>query len=610
MPSHAHASAHEAAADALAARSAREGSAPRLHERPALPRPRTVLYLGIGLTLALSMAFLATGSARAGISGPGASVLHASNLDPAEPADMVLELYRQGSAGAPVALERSAVAPGGAARFDLATEDALSRGAYAARLSADRDAALLSRMGWPLSGGLALDGVVLPSTELVVPALRREDADRTSLLTLQSTDANAPVEARVEILPDAATEPLLDQRYTINPGASITLDLARGADFLTLPPGFVGWARITSETPLAAGVLLDYTSSQRAVASYAASPADTAAQTLYAPLLYGYWSRASLRSVVTLLNPTETEQTAELLVRGIAGTCEGMDVVLDLGRIPAGGLKEVGVPFEGCLAAGRLDASGPMLGLVFTHEAFDPAAGQSPERAAAYRMPPAAEAAPRVALPYLRRGDPDEAGVQVMNTSSEETDLQLRLFDDAGQELACDEGCELTLDPLGVHRFPPDLLPEGFAGSALLEADQPLAAASLDAFAPWDLAAFAGFPARDPAGQRPLRYVPLAMNIGESLDPQTATPGPEPSATPSSTPSLEASATPTPDGSGTPSPTPTGTRTGTPTPDGASPTPTPTGGTRPGTPTPDGGRPTDLPGPQEHVIYLPVAHKS
>lgn len=604
MPSHAQASADQAAADAAAASSPRHGSAPRLQERPALPRPRAVLSLGLGLTLAFAMAFLASGSARAGISGPGASVLHASNLDPAEPADMVLELYRQGSAGAPDALERRAVAPGAAARFDLAMEDALSRGAFAARLSADRDAALLSRMGWPLTGGLALDGAVLPSTELVVPALRREDADRTSLLTIQNTDANVPAEARVEILPDAATEPLLDQRYTINPGTSITLDLARGVDFITLPPGFVGWARITSETPLAASVLLDYTSSQRAVASYAASPADRAAETLYAPLLYGYWSRASLRSVVTLLNPTETEQTAELLVRGIAGTCERMDVVLDLGRIPAGGLKEVGIPFEGCLAAGRLDASGPMLGLVFTHEAFDPAAGQTPDRAAAYRMPPAAEAAPRVALPYLRRGDPDEAGVQVMNTSPEETDLALRIFDDAGQELACDEGCELTLDPLGVHRFPPDLLPEGFAGSAMLEAEQPLAAASLDAFAPWDLAAYAGLPAQDPAPQRPLRYAPLVMNIGESLDPQTATPSP--------TPSPETSTTPTPDGSGTPSPspTPTGTRTGTPTPDGASPTPTPTGGTRTGTPTPDGGRPTDLPGPEEHVLFLPVAHKS
>lgn len=534
---------------------------------PPVRRPlaaAATLPLLLALALATLTTLAATRPARAGISGGGVTVLHASNLDPLQDAAMVLELIPQ-VGERPVVFSRSRVAPGAAARFALGPQNDMPGGAWAGRLTSDRDVALLSEQAWPTSGGRAFEGRARAATELVLPrvSLRGGAVAASSILTIQNTETEAAAEATLTLYRNGRLAPELETAYTIGAGRSLTLDLARESAFLGLPPDLLGWMRVHSDTPLAATSFLDVPESALAVSSFPALPAAAADTALLAPLLLSPGSATSLASSLSVLNLSEQHLQARLAVEGLAGGCAGSDVVLDPGLLEPRSVTTIPFTLEDCVAAGRLFAPGPLLGLVQLHEPFDDETVDPPARAAAYVMPPQREAATRLALPALRTSSPTTSALQVLSRGEAEANVQLELFDRDGLPVPCATACRLTLPPLGGARFALDALPEGFRGSAILVSDQPIAAAFLDAPPPpdWDLAAYTAMPATaSPPGQT-LAFAPLAMsdNVAPGATPpsptptSTATPSPAPTSTGPTPLAPTSSATPT----ATPSPTPT-----------------------------------------------------
>lgn len=537
------------------------------------------------LLLALALAALAaTRPARAGISGGGVTVLHATNMDPLQDAAMVLELLPQ-VGERPVVFSRSGVAPGAAARFALGPRNDMPGGAWAGRLTSERDVALLSEQAWPSSGGRSMEGRAHAATELVLPrvTLPGGPGSASSLLTIQNTDTEAAAETTLTLYRNGRLAPELETAYTIGAGRSITLDLAKEPAFRDLPSDLLGWMRVRSDTPLAATSFLDVPESALAVSSFQALPAEAADTALLAPLLLSPGAATSLASSLSVLNLGDQHLQARLAVEGLAGGCAGTSVVLDPGLLEPRSVTTIPFALEDCVAAGRLFAPGPLLGLVQIYEPFDDETVEPPARAAAYVMAPQREAATRLALPALHTLAPTASALHVLSRGEAEANVQLELFDRDGDPVPCDAPCRLTVPSRGAARVALDALPEGFRGSAILVADQPIAAAFLDAppSPDWDLAAYAALPATASPPGRPIAFAPLALS--DTIAPGTTPPTPSP----------------TPMSTATPSPAPTSTG---PTPLAPTPTATPTATPSP-TPAPS------LP-PGTRALYLPLAGRS
>lgn len=221
----------------------------------------------------------------AGISSAGTTGLAILNLDPAQPAMVVLDFYKQ-VGGAPVSLTMPAIAPGGIGSFYLPARAELMNGAYASVVSADRHIAVLARTEWPTSGGATVYHSSRASTAVLVPLVVKDYLGQTSLVTIQNTDRNARTTVELVLFRHDDSSPVQTVQYPIEPGTSITLDLGRSRDFAAIPAGFIGAARVTSAMAVAVQSFVDIESSQQGVYAFEGIPVEAAADVLYAPMIH------------------------------------------------------------------------------------------------------------------------------------------------------------------------------------------------------------------------------------------------------------------------------------------------------------------------------------
>jgi len=226
------------------------------------------------------------------IAGAGVTEIAVQNLDLANAATIAADFYNQ-RGGSPTSASRAGVPAEGSAAFDLSAERSLANGAYAVTLSADRAIGAIAETRWGSTGAEAVYGQPGEATEVLVPlVLKQALGQQTSIITVQNSDeaAKAVYDLALFASGTIGTPALLLGDKEIGPGTSVTLHLGVNPDFANLPAGFVGWARITSQTPVAVQTFVDVERSPRAVYAFEGVPAADLDEARFAPVVHARWT--------------------------------------------------------------------------------------------------------------------------------------------------------------------------------------------------------------------------------------------------------------------------------------------------------------------------------
>ena len=456
----------------------------------ALPTVLAALLAVASLALSTPAALAAPAAA---IVGAGKTGVQVQNLDPKLPTDIVAEFYQPDGTLAHSEV-RPAVPPGASANFYLPGIAGLSNGAYAMIITADRPIAAINRTDWD-SGAAAIYGDVTPDGDVALPLLVSRFAGQTSLVALQNTDVRSANDLRVEVSRSGAGSPEFTQGYSLAPAASMSLDVGKDPNFLSLSAPFLGSMRVKGTAPVGLATFVDVEASRMAVSAFEGVPAGQATDRLFAPLVRHEWFGTTGISVV---NPGTDSVEVRVSYRGAeveGNACRGQVIAHDGPvSIPAGSsavfyqggpTPETGAPNlpPRCVGAALIEAAegGRVLAIVNDFTADE--AGV-PLTAAAYNAVSDARGATRVAVPLFRsRHTAAElsSGIQLMSLDADEpTRATITFFDESGAPIPGGADREAVVAPLGAHTwFAPSL--SGIAersavyGSAIVESDRPVA---------------------------------------------------------------------------------------------------------------------------------------
>lgn len=419
----------------------------------------------------------------AGISSAGTTGIQVQNLDASQPATIVADFYKQGGGG-PVSIALDSTPAGAAANIYLPSRGELQNGAYAAIISADRQIAAIARTEWQTSGGAALYSNVPPGTDVIVPLATKGYFGQTSLVSIQNTDPSAQATVEVSLYKTGESAPVTTVQLPVEPGTSITLDLAKSQHFVAIPSGFLGSMRVTSVTPIAVQSFIDFENSEMAVYAFEGVPAEEAAAKLYVPLFrrdfYG-------TTGISVVNPGDSPVDVTATFVGSLGGCSGQTFTQS-GSIAAGssavfyqgsdvpGLSPMPLPTN-CAGAAMLEATGGTILAIVN----DAAGGSNPPRtSAAYNAQSDAQGAMKTALPLFRRnhtGAKLTTGIQAMNIGTSVANAVITFTDSNNNPIPVGQQGSATIQPGGAYTwYPPDIsaINDGTYGSATIESDQPL----------------------------------------------------------------------------------------------------------------------------------------
>lgn len=512
----------------------------------------------------------------AGISGAGVVGCQVVNLDRAQPATVVVDLYKQGG-GAPVSISRPNVPAGAAANFYLPNESVLANGAFAGIFSSDREIRVICRTDWNVSGGAALYEDSPPGTDIVVAPAVKAFGGQTSIVSVQNTDTGQQASVAVDFVARGSAAPAASTTIAIAPGTSATLDLGRFPQFATVPGGTIGHLRIRSSVPVAVQAFVDDETSQRGVYGFQGVPVDQAAERLFAPVVHAAAPvdpgdptalivQSSRIDVVNVDGASPA--SVALAYTGVAGACAGQTYRSPSITVDAGGSATIdqtppaGPLPAGCTAAAVVEATGGKVVATVLQTA------RPGGLAAGYNAMRAEDGATSVLLPLWRNQHTAarvSTAFHVMNLGTAPTEATLTVLLQDGSTAACGAACTATIPPGGAHQWWPPViaaLPAGRYGAAFVTADQPLAAVVTDtsAVGAADLASHVGA-ARGTSGSGGLRsgrrYLPLLLKSGMQSSTPTAA---------ATTTAMPTGVVPTAGPTGTPTPRPRPTTPPSPTP--------------------------------------------
>lgn len=486
----------------------------------------------------------------AGIAGQGSTGIQIVNMDTAESAAVSVDFYRQGGAP-PVNLSLPSLAPLQAYNVYLPAQASLSNGAYSAMVHADREISTLTRTSWATSGASVTHGDARTATALIVPMVTRGYSGQSTILNVQNADPATDTTASIEVMASGSTTPAASTTVAISAGRSVSLDLYKNPSFVQLGDGFLGWARIRADVPLAAVAYNDIETSSVGVYTVDGVPESDLDATWLAPLVTnGYFGTSG----INVLNPGSDPVEVSVAYTGVAGSCAGQTIDHDTATVGAGAIAsfyqvDVLLPGtgrshlpSGCAAAARISASGPVSALVGV---TDVAQGTS----ASYPALRSDEAAPKLLLPLLRRNFYGTSTIQVANASTESATVTLEFADGRngqGPFTACGGGCQVTIPAGGGHRWELaslEMIPDRSYGSGRLVSDRPILATVFESGSAntsgqrvSNDAVFNAVPIPASGTGPTIRPVPLALkSAGEQ--PPTPTPGTGvPSPTPANPP--------------------------------------------------------------------------
>jgi hypothetical protein len=323
-----------------------------------------------------------------GISGAGVSGVTAMNLDPINAAEVGLELIPQGG-GDPILFTTQAAA-GGDATFYLPALANVPDGAYAGIVHSDHPVAAVARTDWPASGGAVLASGTGETKDVAV-AIFANGPEMCSLVTIQNASPGVPGTPStvvVEVRAASGGPPVLVRDYTIAPYASMTLRACDDEDFLmNLPSRFLGWLRVKGKddaTAVSVHALIDYVASQKAVSAYTGVSGQWGGSVRsYVPIVHSAWPMGgdplATRHDTSLYivnpaggdDPTTGAVAVTVTYTGVRGDCAGQMFTQGPLTVPAMGQVTLAPGPEGdavlpaaCLAAARIDATGPVIAVV------------------------------------------------------------------------------------------------------------------------------------------------------------------------------------------------------------------------------------------------------
>ncbi len=458
---------------------------------------RAVTAVGLFWACALGTA----GLAGAGIAGAGESGIQVQSLETMHASHITAEFYDYQGRLAHQETRRD-VPPGGFANFYLPGIAELQNGAYsmvlrAVRASEPQIAArvgAINRTDWPSSGGAAMYSDVQPGADVYLPLVVHQPGTQVSLISIQNTELAAAASVDVELLAAGAARPAVQLSIALPAAGATVLDLAKGADFASLPEDFVGAMRVRSDQPVAVMSLIDLESGPMAVSAFEGQPVDRAGARLYAPLFRNAFHGTTGISVA---NPGADAVEVRVTYRGTdqaGNACAGQTIEHAGGSpvaIPAGSsavfyqggaTPEAGAPGlpAGCYGSAVVEVVGDGA-VMATVQDFTVSADGRPNTAAAYRALPAEEGSTRVSAPLVRKAHTAfrySTGLQVMNLGSAPASARLSVFDQNNQPIDLLGAGQATIAPEGSQTwYLPALagIAEGMYGSAIVEADQPLA---------------------------------------------------------------------------------------------------------------------------------------
>jgi hypothetical protein len=332
--------------------------------------------------------------------------------------------------------------------FAQTTEgDAVPAGDYSLVASSGDSIGAIVRTEFPGTGAAGIYGSVAPGETVVVPLVTREYAGQSSIITVQSAgQSGSTFDVAFVAIGDSLAAPTFENNgQTLDAGRSVTYDL-RTSDFDTLvggggdiaPNGFLGFVQVTvtSGDPVVVQSLIDILGIGAAT-SFNGVPADSASQTLYAPLL-----RANFfgDTGIQLVNPNNdpanvditfltdpisqdagyaAEYTQSFQIDGNGGF-NAFQGPTGNSRGGTGIPEDVGGPapnsLDGWLGAGIISSDQPLLAVV-NDVAFS--TGFAPTSQGTYNTVTATDAGTSFALPLVRSKNVTNqeltVGVQVLN---------------------------------------------------------------------------------------------------------------------------------------------------------------------------------------------------
>lgn len=227
--------------------------------------------------------------ALSGIAGAGTTELAIQNLDAANAATIVADFYKQGG-GSPAAITKANVGSGAAVTIHLKDETTLSNGFYAAEISSDRAVFATAFNAWATGGGAAAYDDTSAATDVLLPLVLKQAAGHTSLITIQNPDTAAPVSLGLSLFASGSSTPLISTNFVVGPGTSSTIDVSKSAAFATVPAGFMGWVRISAQTPVSVMSFVDIETSERAVYAFEGVTPEMLGDVLFAPVVHARWT--------------------------------------------------------------------------------------------------------------------------------------------------------------------------------------------------------------------------------------------------------------------------------------------------------------------------------
>lgn len=454
---------------------------------PSLPR-RALAALATLLALPAALA-AAPGPAPAraahvaAIQSAGATGLQVQNLDFVNTATAVIRFYAR--TGAPVEITRI-LPPGTAANVYLPTVPGLANGAYSMVVTADRPIAALARTDWEATRAAGIYSSVMPGREVVLPLVVAGYHGQTSLVSIQNTDVTAAQTVHVEVRAMGAGTSSAQADLTVAPGASVTIDFERDADFRLLqqaaPGGFIGWMRVAGTAEVAVQSFIDVTASPKAVYAFEGIPTGRLATELVAPLVRKRQATVigTFDTGIAVVNPGSAAATVRVRYDGSAGSCAGQsfdEAPVDIAPGDGATIYQGGsaaLP-AGCVASARLSSTQPVAAVVL--DAMDYTV-----QGAAYTAVPLSDAARTTVLPLVRRQHTPRrltTGIQLTNPGDTPARVDLAFADHLGApSTTCGAACAVVVPARGSRTLFPSgafaALPPGDYGSGVVTSDQPL----------------------------------------------------------------------------------------------------------------------------------------
>jgi hypothetical protein len=376
--------------------------------------------------------------------------------------------------GSPVNLSNLSLSENGVENIYLPDVEGLSSGNYSLVATSDDPVGAIVRTDFSNTGAAGIYSSVAPGETVIVPLVTRNYASQTSIITVQSAGSSGSTfDVDFVALGDSLSSPTFSNNgQSLGAGRSVTYDLRDGA-FSSLNGGaagtpgvdpnnsFLGFVQVevTSGDPVVVQSLIDILG-VGAAGSFNGVAADSAATTLYAPLLRAnFFGDTGIQLVnpnadtanvtITFLTDPISESagyasqyTQQLTIAGNSG--------INAFQGPTGNSRGgTGIPTtaggpspdstSGWLGAGKIESDQPLLAVV-NDTAFT--TNFQPSKQTSYNAATASDGGSRFALPLVRSRHVNSlevtSGIQVLNidpSNPAEVTITVINSDDSSQTL-------------------------------------------------------------------------------------------------------------------------------------------------------------------------------